>query len=234
MANQAHEKFNRELVTFADKLRLTYPGHRPFENLCQMCNIAVSTNVLMPMQAFRAEAEQFRDAILSRDDAFFLQIAPKHQFLAQLGIHTIWPSASTETKDAVWKYVIKLYCLSTGQSMGRKGGGQGTVAPGSAGTGADMGGLGGIEHVLSGLPPGVMDGVQKLGEKISSNMQGGNGAGMECILTGQNAAGQKASEAEMAGAKNAFFDVLSGVMSDMGGVEGLASILGGGGGAPSS
>ena len=230
MANQAHDKFNRELVTFADKLRLTYPGHQPFENLCQMCNIAISTNVLMPMQAFRSEAEQFRDAILSRDDAFFLQVAPKHQFLSQLGIHTIWPSASTETKDAVWKYVIKLYCLSTGQSMARKGN-QGAVA---AGTATGDGGVGGIEQVLGGLPPGVMDGVQKLSEKISTNMQNGSAANMECIFTGQNASGQKASEAEMAGAKNAFFDVLSGVMNDMGGVEGLASMLGGGGAVGSS
>lgn len=105
--------FNDMMGQFLAELHKTFPEEKGIKKCMSGFEIMRTSNPRLVVDGFMASVTPFAEQISSKDDAFFLNEAKNLDFLKDVKIEEKWASISNQTKEAVWRYVQRLYMLGT-------------------------------------------------------------------------------------------------------------------------
>jgi len=119
--NVYYELFNEKLDEFFKDLIVSFPDITEFKRFKSGLNLLRNVDPKSPQTIFNNfVATKFKNAILSKDDSFFLDnndfgiVSTRKdywiEFIEQLKI--LWKTIDIDNKDIIWKYLHVLYVLS--------------------------------------------------------------------------------------------------------------------------
>jgi len=120
--NMFYELFNEKLDEFFKDIIVTFPDIVEFKRFKSGLTMLRNVDPRSPQTFFNNYvASKFKDAILSKDDSFFLDnnndfgiVSTRKDywvdFINQLKL--LWGNISIENREVIWKYLHVLYILS--------------------------------------------------------------------------------------------------------------------------
>jgi hypothetical protein len=119
--NVYYELFNEKLDEFFKDLIVSFPDITEFKRFKSGLNLLRNVDPKSAQTIFNNYViTKFKDAILSKDDSFFLDnndfgiVSTRKdywiEFIEQLKL--LWKTIDNDNKDIIWKYLHVLYVLS--------------------------------------------------------------------------------------------------------------------------